>query len=223
MGRPQGSKDRKPQHKWTDEEKEYLKSIVKGRTYKEITTKMNDKFEYDFSEYQIKGMIVRNKLTTGTSGHFKKGSTPWNKGLKGYIGANKTSFKKGMIPINHREVGSERINIDGYAEIKVAEPNKWRLKHRVIYEKHHGEIPKDHVVIFADGNKMNFKIDNLVLISRYQLLVLNKNNLIKNETELTKAGINVANIIIQLNNINNKRKEKADFKCQHLMAIKSSR
>lgn len=25
---------------------------------------------------------------------FKKGYTPWNKGVTGYIGANKTSFKK---------------------------------------------------------------------------------------------------------------------------------
>ena len=51
MSRPKGSKDKKPQHKWTDEEKEYLASIVKGSTYKEITEKMNDKFEYNF--YQI--------------------------------------------------------------------------------------------------------------------------------------------------------------------------
>lgn len=206
MGRPKGSKDRKPQHKWTDEEKKYLKSIVKGNTYKEITKKMNDKFEYDFSEEQIKGAMFRNKLITGIGGHFKKNHTPWNKGSKGLTSANKTSFKKGMIHINHREVGSERITRDGYIEIKVAEPNKWRLKHRVIYEKHYGEIPKNHAVIFADGNKMNLDIDNLVLVSRHQLLVLNKNNLIKDETELTKAGINVANIIIQLNNINNKRK-----------------
>ena len=32
MSRPKGSKDKKPQHKWTDEEKEYLASIVKGST-----------------------------------------------------------------------------------------------------------------------------------------------------------------------------------------------
>ena len=206
MGRPKGSKGKRKQHKWTNEEKEYLKSIVKNNSYKEITKKMNDRFNCDFSEGQIKGAITRNKLVTGRDGHFKKGSIPWNKGLS-YMPNNKeTRFQKGNIPHVHRKVGSERINRDGYIEIKVAEPNVWDLKHRVVYEKHHGEIPKDYVVIFADQNKMNFKIDNLVLISRYQLLVLNKNNLIKNETELTKAGINVANIIIQLNNINNKRK-----------------
>ena len=38
MGRPKGSKSKRI-HKWSDEEKEYLASIVKGRTYAEITKK----------------------------------------------------------------------------------------------------------------------------------------------------------------------------------------
>ena len=202
-------KDRKPRHIWTIEEKEYLIQICKKNDYDTILKMMNNKFKYSFDRKQIISFMKRNKLKSEAiknNGRFSKGMTPWNKGLSYQPNNKETRFKKGHITSNYRQVGEERINIDGYIEIKVAEPNKWRLKHRVIYEKHHGEIPKDHVVIFADGNKMNFKIDNLVLISRYQLLVLNKNNLIKNETELTKAGINVANIIIQLNNINNKRK-----------------
>ena len=28
-------------------------------------------------------------------GQFEKGLIPWNKGVKGYMGANRTSFKKG--------------------------------------------------------------------------------------------------------------------------------
>ena len=202
-------KDRKPRHIWIIEEKEYLIQICKKNDYDTILKMMNNKFKYSFDRKQIISFMKRNKLKSEAiknNGRFSKGMTPWNKGLSYQPNNKETRFQKGNIPHVHRKVGSERINRDGYIEIKVAEPNVWDLKHRVVYEKHHGEIPKDYVVIFADQNKMNFKIDNLVLISRYQLLVLNKNNLIKNETELTKAGINVANIIIQLNNINNKRK-----------------
>ena len=207
MSRPKGSKDKKPQHKWTDEEKEYLASIVKGSTYKEITKKMNDKFEYNFSEEQVKGMMYRNKLTTGTGGYFKKGSTPWNKGLKGYMGANKTSFKKGTIPPQYRPVGSERIAKDGYIEIKVEDPNKWELKHRVIWEQHNGEIPKGYAVIFADGDKSNLDIDNLLLVSRKQLLFMNRNNLISENKEFTKVGVNIANVMIKLSEIESKNKK----------------
>lgn len=195
MGRPKGSKDKKPQHKWTNEEKEYLASIVKGSTYKEITKQMNDKFEYDFSEEQIKGMMYRNKLTTGTGGYFKKGSTPWNKGLKGYMGANKTSFKKGTIPPNQVPIGTESITKGGYIKVKVGEPNKWKLKQRYIYEQHYGEIPKSHNVIFADKNIRNFDINNLVLVSKAEMLILNNNKLIFEDEELTKVGVNIAKVI----------------------------
>lgn len=195
MGRPKGSKDKKPQHKWTDEEKEYLASIVKGSTYKEITRQMNDKFEYNFSEEQVKGMMYRNKLTTGTGGYFKKGSTPWNKGLKGYMGANKTSFKKGTIPPNQVPIGTESITKGGYIKVKVGEPNKWKLKQRYIYEQHYGEIPKDCNVIFADKNIRNFDINNLVLVSKAEMLILNNNKLIFEDKELTKVGVNIAKVI----------------------------
>lgn len=205
MSRPKGSKDKKKQHKWTDEEKQYLASIVKGSSYKEITKLVNEKFNHQLSEEQIKGVMFRNNLTTGTGGHFRKGSVPWNKGLKGYMGANKTSFKKGGIPPTYKPVGSERIIKDGYIEVKVKDPNKWELKHRLIYRKHHGEIPKGHNVIFADRNKRNFDIDNLILVSRAQMLVLNKNELIYNDKELTKTGINIANVMLKLSEIENKK------------------
>ena len=195
MGRPKGSKDKKPQHKWTNEEKEYLASIVKGSTYKEITKQMNDKFEYNFSEEQIKGMMYRNKLTTGTGGYFKKGTTPWNKGLKGYMGANKTSFKKGTIPPNQVPIGTESITKGGYIKVKIGEPNKWKLKQRYIYEQHYGEIPNNCNVIFADKNIRNFDINNLILVSKAEMLILNNNKLIFEDKELTKVGVNIAKVI----------------------------
>lgn len=155
-------------------------------------------------EEHIKGMMYRNKLTTGTVGYFKKGSTPWNKGLKGYMGANKTSFKKGTIPPQYRPVGSERITKDGYIEIKVEDPNKWELKHRVIWEQHNGEIPKGYAIIFADGDKSNLDIDNLLLVSRKQLLFMNRNNLRSENKEFTKVGVNIANVMIKLSEIESK-------------------
>ena len=107
----------------------------------------------------------------------------------------------------YKPVGSERINIEGYTEVKVANPNKWRLKHRVIWEQHNGEIPKGCAIIFADGDKSNLDIDNLLLVSRQQLLVLNRNNLISEDKEITKTGINIANIMIKLSEIEKDNKK----------------
>ena len=64
------------------------------------------------------------------------------------------------------EVGSERINVDGYIEIKVAEPNRWRVKHRVIWEQHNGAIPRGFNVQFKNHNPLDCRIENLYLISK---------------------------------------------------------
>ena len=206
MGRTKGIKNSRKMHIWTNEEKIYMAEITPGNSHKDILRLMCEKFNYDFTMTQITSAIKRYKLNTGRTGRYEKGRIPYNKGTKGIMKPNKTSFKKGDIPANHREVGSERINVYGYTEVKVAEPNKWKLKHRVIYEEHYGEIPKNHNVIFADGNKLNLDINNLVLVNKDQLLVLNKNELIKDNADLTKAGVNVANLMIKIRDINNKRK-----------------
>ena len=186
-------------HIWSSEEKDYLREITPGRHYKEIVELMNAKFEYEFNLGQIKGAIARYKLNTGFTGYFPKGNIPFNKGTKGIMKANKTSYKKGNIPQSYKPVGTERITKDGYTEIKVKDPNVWKLKHRIIYEEHYGEIPKGHVVMFLDRNKSNFDINNLILISRNQLRKLNQNNLIKDDPELTKSGIILADLLIKIN------------------------
>lgn len=113
-------------------------------------------------------MSVNNPKTIAT--RFKKGNVPQNKGKRmspeTYSRVARTMFKKGHTPVNHREVGSERVNVDGYIEIKVAEPNRWRLKHRVIWEEANGEIPKGHNIQFKNHNPLDCVIENLYLISR---------------------------------------------------------
>lgn len=188
--------------KWTEEEKEYLKSIVFGRSHDEILKLMNEKFEYEFTKEQIKGVIARNKLKTGRTGYFEKGIIPWNKGTKGVCKANKTTFKKGNKSWNYKPVGSERINSEGYTDVKIADPNKWKLKHHILWEKEVGPIPEGYVLVFADRNKQNIKIENLLLVNKKQILTMNANNLISEEAEVTKAGLNLAKLINKISESN---------------------
>lgn len=185
-------------HRWNDEEKEYLKEITPGRHYNEIHQLMIEKFDYAYSYSQIAGAIKRYGLKTGFNGRFEKGHIPANKGTKGVMKANKTSFRKGHVAKNKKPVGSERINVEGYTEIKVAEPSVWRLKSRVLYEEFHNiKLNSNESIIFADGNKRNLSKDNLVLVTREELLKLNTLKLIKNDAELTKTGINIVKLIIK--------------------------
>jgi hypothetical protein len=109
---------------------------------------------------------------------FPKGHIPANKGKKQvtYMSAEAiaktvhTRFQPGQIPKNWRPVGSERIDVDGYVWTKVAEPNKWRQKNHLTWEKHYGPIPKGMNCQFRDGNRQNMDISNLYLISKRQQL-----------------------------------------------------
>ena len=207
MGRPLGVKNKGPQHIWSDEEKQYLAEITPGRGYKEIQSMMSCKFGFDYTHHQIKGAITRNKLNTGRTGRFEKGHATWNKGTKGLTKANVTSFKKGQKPHNYKPLGSERIVKDGYCEVKVSDTGRrWRPKHVLIYEKHHGKVPKGSAVIFLDGDKRNFDIDNLYLVTRSQLAMLNKNSLIQKDAELTKTAINVVDLMKKISAMEKKDK-----------------
>ena len=207
MGRPLGVENKGPRHIWSDEEKQYLAEITPGRGYKEIQSMMSCKFGFDYAHHQIKGAITRNKLNTGRTGRFEKGHATWNKGTKGLTKANVTSFKKGQKSHNYKPVGSERITKDGYCEIKVSDTGRrWRPKHVLIYEKHHGKVPKGSAVIFLDGDKRNFDIDNLYLVTRSQLAMLNKNSLIQKDAELTKTAINVVDLMKKISAIEKKDK-----------------
>jgi hypothetical protein len=65
----------------------------------ELTCKFNEKFCCKLSVDSIKAKCLRMGLKTGRTGCFSLGQKSWNKGLKGYMGANSTSFKKGNTPL----------------------------------------------------------------------------------------------------------------------------
>lgn len=184
-------------HKYTDEEKQFLKEFTTDHSHKEIWKAFNDKFNSNIGLNAIKQSILRYNLNTGRTGHFPKGHIPANKGLKGisYPGSVATQFKKGHSPVNHREVGSERITKDGYIEVKVSEPNRWKLKHRIVWEQAKGPILKGYAIVFKDQNKQNCTVDNLILVKRSELARLNQNKLFFKDPKLTEVGINIAKLM----------------------------
>ena len=155
--------------------KDFIYANYPGNGPKQMAGMIGESFGYQVTSSVIKSFYGNRHLHTGVSGCFQKGNEPWNKGMKGFCpsGSEKGWFRKGNLPVQTVPVGTERISKDGYLEIKVAMPNKWKGKHRIIWEEHYGEIPKGHVVIFKDQNIRNFDPGNLMCISRRQLSILN--------------------------------------------------
>lgn len=138
----------------------------------------------------------------------------WNKGIKmkpsTYEKCSATMFKKGQIPPNKKPIGSERVNVDGYIEIKVTESGNWKLKHRYVYEQHHNvKLGRNDIVTFLDGNPLNCNIENLIKVDRTVLRTMNQSFSEYNvgDAEIKKSVIALVNNIEAVRRIKNKKKE----------------
>lgn len=180
--------------KWTQQEEETLIRLYEdpkvfakdiatmlGRTLQQVYNKaMAMELKAPTERLRIAGKIgMQHPRSIAT--RFHKGQIPPNKGKKVspeiYEKMSPTMYKKGHISENKREVGAERVNVYGYIEIKVAEPNVWRLKHRIVWEQHNGVIPAGHNVQFKNHNTQDCRIENLYLISKAEQM-RNENSLI---------------------------------------------
>jgi len=99
---------------------------------------------------------------------FKKGHTPWNTGIKGLRMSQATEFKKGRLPWNTRHDGCIVTRNEKGIKYKWIRTSMsiWQPYHRYLWEKKYGLIPRDLLLIFKNGNTMDFRIKNFKLITR---------------------------------------------------------
>lgn len=163
--------------KITDEQIEFLKANVKGRTEQELANLINSRFGTDFSSNSIRHYKYKFRLKSDVR------------------------YQKGNIPHNHKPIGYEFIDDQGYIRIKIAEPNTWEYKQRYIWKKYFGDIPEGYRITFKDGNKTNMDINNLLLISPSEILRMNDHNLFSKNKELTETGLLLAKLINKIGEV----------------------
>jgi hypothetical protein len=183
-------------HHYTPAQIRFLERTVPGRGFEEAAKLFNKHFGLHLSHSQIKAAAKNRGITNGRDSRFRPGHVSHNKGKTGYCppGCEKGWFRTGHMPHNWQPVGTEIIDENGYVKVKTRNPKTWKFKHRLIWEKAHGKVPRGHLVNFADGNRQNFALDNLILVSQGEHAVMNRHRLRSGYGELTKAGKAVADI-----------------------------
>jgi hypothetical protein len=159
---------------YTPEEIRFIRKNIAGRSYADMTDLFNRHFglrgKKKLTFGQMKGTLIRRGIGNGLSGR----------------------FLPGCASANRKPVGTECMGGGGYVVIKTADPSVWKYKHVVIWEKAHGPVPKGHVIMFADGNKLNLRLSNLLMVSKKVIGVMNRCGLIFTHKDLTKTGKLVA-------------------------------
>jgi hypothetical protein len=183
---------------YTKEEIQFVRKNIRGRTYIETLEMFNRRFGLRLSLKQLETLTYKHGIYNGVG-----------KWLPGHIPANKGKTHPSRQG-NYKPIGSERVQ-QGYIWVKVTDikyrGNKnWKAKHVAIWMKENGKVPKGHVAIFADGNNRNFDLNNLMLISRNELGVMNHLGLISNHKDLTVMGKTVADVLLA---IGKRKKRKA--------------
>lgn len=82
-----------------------------------------------------------------------------------------TEFKSGQLAHNHLVVGTVRIRRETHtgldrAWIKTAEPNEWRKRAVVVWERTNGPVPLGSCVHHRDRNSLNDAPENLQALTR---------------------------------------------------------
>ena len=207
-------------HKYSEEERAFLRWFVPGHSHKEITEEFNRRFCTNITVSQIAGSIKRYNLNTGRTGRFEKGNIPANKGTHPQTVGRmaETQFKKGQLPHNTKPMGYERVTKDGYIEVKIAErPNRntgeknFKAKHHLIWEEINGPVPKGYILIFLDGNPKNCVLENISLVSRAEHLQMTRQKLRSTVPQLTETGVLIARAsVLSKKQQNKRRKEKCN-------------
>ena len=204
-------------HRWpllSDEVKEFIFDNYKGNSSVTMTKLINSEFgENTANESQIKYFYKNHKLSSGLSGQFKKGHISWNKNkprsewnldLEAMQRINKNLYEKGHIPYTSLPLGTERWK-QGFIYVKVEEPNLWKRKHVILWEKENGPVPPHHCVIFLDGDRTNFSLDNIACVSRREALKLNEKGWHFKDIELQKTALNLVRLKIKMEDIINEK------------------
>lgn len=156
---------------YTEEEHKFMREYVPGHNLKEIQKAFTEKFGWEITLKQIRGYLGNHNLNTGMG-----------------------KFKRGQSSYKRQPIGSESVDSNGLVKVKVGNPSKWRYKHNMVWEEHNGIVPNGSVVIFLDGNKQNFDINNLQCITRAEHLYLNRHGMRFSDPELMKTAINIAKV-----------------------------
>lgn len=154
---------------WSEAETKWLLSIYPTTPNAEIARRCGR----SVSSVKQKAQRLQIKKEIRVGG-FKPGIPGWNKGKRFRAGGRSldTQFQVGSIPHNAKPEGVHLRSEHGKPMYAIKLPGARKLKwmHRYLWEKHHGPIPRGHVVTFRNGDTTDYRLENLECIGRGELM-----------------------------------------------------
>ena len=162
-------------NKYTKEFEDFIKENAGKHTKEELRLLLQDKFNINITKDALRRYINRHNI---------------NKCID-YIQNNKRK-------VLSYPIGAEKTTKDGVF-VKVEQPDKWRRKSRIMYEKYHNcKLTDDEYIVFLNRNIYDFSKDNLIKSSRKEIAYLHNKKMFSKNPKLTKLGITTAKLMIKV-------------------------
>lgn len=202
----------------TDEQAEYLISIIPGKCSDEIARIMNEKYGLTLTTSQIRSWKKNHRSPSGYDARFRTGQKSRLKGVKwedfmppeSQEKSRKTCFKKGDQPKNKVPVGTISKRSE-YLWIKVRDncgTKNFMLYHRYVWEQANGPIPDGYKLFFLDGNSLNCRLENLQLVKDSVMVVANQKYGTTADPDINKVILKAAELKVAVSSAEKKGKRK---------------
>lgn len=183
-------------NKVPEEIRDFIFVNHKGTSYADMAEKILQEFGISYTEKQMRSYYKNHKLQSGLTARQPGVAIP---------GCEKGWFLKGKLPPNSAPIGTEKIRSNGYIWVKVEElPNKWRMKHLIVWEEANGPIPKGWKIYFKDGDPLNCNLENLMLVENRVRGIMNRTGLSEYKGDLAEAAVNTARLQLAISDAKKK-------------------
>lgn len=164
-------------NRYTKEFEDFIRENISKYTREDLRLLLEDKFNIKLSSDALRRYLNRK--------HIKER----------YIDYAKHNVRNNSV--YKCPVGAEQITKEGVF-IKIAQPDVWRRKSRVMYEKYHNcKLKDDEYIVFLNQNNQDFSKENLIKSSRREIAHLHNNKTFSSDPELTKLGLLAAKLMIK--------------------------
>lgn len=166
-----------------------------------MAEKIKEIFGITYTAQQVKNYRHNHKLKSNLTGAYNEHRPNPHKGTKWTVpNSENTRFKRGnstnKLPLLSVR---KRPGAGNYHFIKIAEPNKWILYSRYLWEQANGPLKPGEKIKYLDGNPDNLSLDNMMIIDDRINGKCNNKHRYSTNPELTKTGILLSKLELKLN------------------------
>ncbi len=189
--------------RWTDDEVAELRRLFPDHTAREISERTGRgvrSIELKARQLGLRKtsewIAERARAAMADPSHparrtqWQTGNAPYNKGKPHPPRGRtlETMFQPGHRPHTWMPIGSDRTSKEGYLLRKTADTGCTRRDyvaiHHLVWRMHGRTVPAGYALCFIDGDKRNFDIHNLELVTRAELMRRNSVHRLPKEAAL---------------------------------------